>query len=104
MITEIITAIITSGIIIGLLELVRDWKTKRKADNTVIKKEDYSAQKDGLDLVAEFYNKVKQLTDDSNTEIRNDLDEIKTDLKNITTYLNGDYASWLKKKYNKETE
>lgn len=96
MLTEIITAIITSGLIIGLLELVRDWKNNRKMGNTHAAKEDYNAQKEGLDLVSEFYNKVKQITDDSQVEIKADLKEIKTDLRNITTYLNGDYAAWLK--------
>lgn len=96
MLTEIITAIITSGLIIGLLELVRDWKAKRKLGKTNADKEDYDAQRQGLDLVKEFYNKVKEITDNSQIEIMSDLNEIKTDLRNITTYLNGDYAAWLK--------
>lgn len=36
---------VTSGVVIGILELVRDWKSKRKEAKTKAAKSDYETQK-----------------------------------------------------------
>lgn len=103
-IATIVTAVISSGIVVTLLELVRDWKAKKKEATTNVKKIDYEAQKEGLDLVSLFYEKVKGLTEESNGSITAELGEIKADLKTIKVeqnlmakYLNGAYADFKKK-------
>lgn len=109
--TDIITAIITSGIIIAIIEIVRDWKNKRRGDKVNNKHLDYQAQKEGLDLVSEFYNKVKELTDISNNDLKNELTHIKNEITHIKEeqkalkieqqnerrFLNGKYMEFLKK-------
>lgn len=106
---EIITAVITSGLLIGGFELVRDWKSKRKNDTLNNKGLDYKTQKDGLDLVSEFYKKVKELTDVGYGEIKNELFLIKHDIElikkeqnNEREFLNGKYEEFLKNKENDE--
>lgn len=104
MITEIITAVITSGVVIGILELVRDWKSKRKEAKTKAAKSDYETQKEGLDLVSVFYEKVKKLTDDGNDGIKAELNNIRADVlavrdeqRVMAGFLNGEYQNYKKK-------
>ena len=104
MITEIITAVITSGVVIGMLELVRDWKSKRKEAKTKAAKSDYETQKEGLDLVSVFYEKVKKLTDDGNDGIKAELNNIRADVlavrdeqRVMAGFLNGEYQNYKKK-------
>jgi hypothetical protein len=104
MITEIITAVITSGLVIGMLELVRDWKSKRKEAKTKAAKSDYETQKEGLDLVSVFYEKVKKLTDDGNDGIKAELKDIRSDVlavrdeqRIMAGFLNGEYQNYKKK-------
>lgn len=106
---EIITAIITSGIIIALIEIIRDWKNKRRGGKVSNKHLDYQAQKEGLDLVSEFYLKVKELTDSSNSDLKNELTHIKNEIADIKNeqqklkeeqrkermFLNGKYQEFL---------
>ena len=113
---EIISAAVTSGVIITSFELARDWKNKRNKDKAEVEKRkvevrqtDYEAQKQGLDLVQEFYNKVKQVTDDQNEELFKRLDNIegKQDKleslqQDMVTYLNGDFAKWREEHNRKE--
>lgn len=87
--------------VIAIIEIVRDWKNKRGKDKADVKKTDYEAQKQGLDLVQEFYNKVKQVTDDQNKElferfdkIEDRQDKIEKLQQDMVTYLNGDFAKW----------
>lgn len=108
---NIITAIITSGTLIALTEIVRDWRNKRLNGKVNNKHLDYQAQKEGLDLVSEFYNKVKELTDSSNSDLKNELLHIKQDITHIKEeqknlkeeqrkermFLNGKYMEFLKK-------
>lgn len=101
--TEIIAAVITSGLVITGFELARDWKNKRKHDQNENKKTDYEAQKQGLDLVQEFYIKVKEVTDDQNKElfgrfdkIEDRQDKIEKLQQDMVVYLNGDFDKWRK--------
>jgi len=101
--TEIISAVITSGVVITGFELARDWKNKRNKDKlankkseTENKKTDYQAQKEGLDLVQEFYNRVQQVTDDQNSKLFKRMDKTDNKIDEIVTYLNGDFAKWKK--------
>lgn len=102
----IITSCITSGIIILAAELIRDWRNKRNKDKLENKKTDYEAQKQGLDLVQEFYNKVKEVTADQNKELFQRLDKIETRLdkfeklqQDMVTFLNGEFAEWQKNRH-----
>lgn len=104
--TEIISAVITSGVVITGFELARDWKNKRKHDQNENKKTDYEAQKQGLDLVQEFYNKVKEVTADQNKQLFERLDKIEERLDKLeklthdmVIFLNGDFAEWQKNKH-----
>ena len=95
--------------VIAIIEIVRDWKNKRGKDKTEVEKgkvevkqTDYEAQKQGLDLVQEFYNKVKQVTDDQNEELFKRLDSIENLQQDMVTYLNGDFAKWREEHNRKE--
>ena len=108
---NIITVVLTSGTLIALTEIVRDWRNKRREGKVSNKHLDYQAQKEGLDLVGEFYLKVKELTDSNNTDLKNDLLHIKQEIIEIKEeqktlkeeqrkerlFLNGKYMEFLKK-------
>lgn len=104
---DIVIAAITSGVVIAIVEIVRDWRNKRRGDKIKNNSDDYAAQKAGLDLVSEFYTRVKSLLDDGIAqdvkelkedvkEIRREQMEIKTEQDRERTYLNGAYQEWLK--------
>ena len=102
----IITSCITSGIIILFAELIRDWRNKRNKDKLENKRTDYEAQKQGLDLVQEFYERVKQVTADQNKELFERLDKIEERLdkfeklqQDMVTFLNGEFAEWQKNRH-----
>lgn len=108
----IITSCITSGIIILFAELIRDWRNKRNKDKLANKKSetenrmtDYEAQKQGLDLVQEFYNKVKEVNADQNKQIFDRFDKrfdgIEKSVNEMVEYLDvdGDFAEWKKNKH-----
>lgn len=108
---NIITVVLTSGTLIALTEIVRDWRNKRLNGKVNNKQLDYQAQKEGLDLVSEFYAKVKELTDSSNSDLKNELTHIKNEIMHIKEeqkalkieqqnerrFLNGKYMEFLKK-------
>mgnify|MGYP006321120055 CR=1 FL=1 len=108
---NIITVVLTSGTLIALTEIVRDWRNKRREGKVNNKHLDYQAQKEGLDLVSEFYNKVKELTDISNNDLKNELTHIKNEIADIKNeqqnlkeeqrkerlFLNGKYQEFLKR-------
>ncbi|MBQ1668365.1 MAG: hypothetical protein II063_10360 [Prevotella sp.] len=106
-----IQVLIEGGVItavIAIIEIVRDWHNKRGKDKTEVEKSkvevkqtDYEAQKQGLDLVQEFYVKVKQVTEDQNMQLFKRLDKIENKQdkfeslqQDMVTYLNGDFAKW----------
>lgn len=100
---DILTIVITSGLIVSLFEFFRDFKNKRNGGIINNKQLDYKTQKDGLDLVSEFYKKVKELTDTSYGDLKNELIKIKKDIEDIRTeqaneraFLNGKYEEFLK--------
>lgn len=113
---EILAAVITSGVVITSFELARDWKNKRSKDKAEaekskveVKQTDYEAQKQGLDLVQEFYNKVKEVTADQNKQLFDRLDKIEDRLdklekltQDMVIYLNGDFAKWKEDQSGKE--
>ena len=85
------------GAIVG----IRDWRANKKGAEVTVKKEDYEAQKTGLDLVSEFYEKVKALTAEGNDIIKieikslhEDVRDIKEEQKTICEFLNGDYKKY----------
>ena len=80
--------------VVILIETIRDWRNKRKEGKANAKKTDYQAQREGLDLVQEFYNKVKQVTDDQNSKLFDRMDKTDNKINEIVTYLNGDFAKW----------
>lgn len=89
--------------VVIFIETIRDWRNKRKEGKANAKKTDYQAQKEGLDLVQEFYNKVKQVTDDQNKELFERFDKIEKRQDKIeklqqemVIYLNGDFDKWRK--------
>lgn len=102
--------------VIAIIEIARDWKNKRGKDKTEVEKgkvevkqTDYEAQKQGLDLVQEFYNKVKEMTADQNKELFQRLDKIENRLdkfeklqQDMVTYLNGDFDKWREEHNRKE--
>ena len=88
--------------IVAVVEILRDWRNKRNKDKADVKKTDYEAQRQGLDLVQEFYDKVKQVTDDQNKQLFERLDKIESLQSDIVTYLNGDFAQWQKEHNSKQ--
>ena len=82
--------------IVVVLETVRDWKSKRGEGKANAKKNDYQAQREGLDLVQEFYNRVQQVTDDQDSKLFKRMDKTDNKIDEIVTYLNGDFAKWKK--------
>lgn len=114
-----IQVLIEGGVItavIAIIEIVRDWHNKRGKDKTEVEKgkvevkqTDYEAQKQGLDLVHEFYVKVKQVTEDQNMQLFERLDKIESKQdkfeslqQDMVTYLNGDFAKWREEHNRKE--
>ena len=120
-IIEIIELLITGGAIFTAIKMARDWKSERREQEANSKKSDYQAQREGLDLVSEFYEKVKELTDGNSNKITSEIKEIKSDLRAIheeqrrqaeeqrrqaeeqkmqSDFLNGEYQKYKKKKKN----
>lgn len=83
-------------VVIAIVEIIRDWKNKRGKDKGEAKKVEYEAQRQGLDLVQEFYNKVKQITDDQNKQIFERLDKTEKSVDAMVKYLNGGFDAWRK--------
>lgn len=110
---QIVITVISSGGIIALFELFRDWKSKKKmsresAETTEI---DNEKSKIGLgDMYIESIKKLNSTIQNGNTNIDKKLDGITETLtrinirvdnsddtvKNITEYLNGGFEEWLK--------
>lgn len=94
---SIIVAVITSGVIITIIEIVRDWRDKKKAAKTANKESEYTAQKKGLDLVQEFYEKVSGVLNSNSNEIVARLDKIEMRMGDIEKYLNGGFKEFKQK-------
>lgn len=104
-IATIISAVVGSELLLKLPQLIRDWKSGKKDAKASSKKNDYEAQKEGLDLVSVFYDKVKKLTDEGNEDLKVHLREIDNDVKAVkqeqalmTEFLNGEFAKFKKNK------
>lgn len=104
-IVAIVTAVVGSEIVIKLPQMIRDWKSGKKDAKSSSKRNDYEAQKEGLDLVSVFYDKVKKLTDEGNEDLKTHLREIDNDVKAVKAeqalmaeFLNGEFAKFKKTK------
>lgn len=105
MVTELITSIVSSGIIVGVVEAASSWRRK-KAEG---KASDYEAQRQGLDLVSEYYERIKSLDGEQVRRLDrigskmdtviDDVGSLRRDLNDITDYLNGGLKDWKKTKY-----
>lgn len=107
-IIEIIELLITGGAIFTAIKLARDWKSEKREQEANSMKSNYQAQREGLDLVAEFYDKVKELTEGNSDKITNEIKDIKSDLRTIhdeqrrqaeeqkmqSDFLNGEYKKF----------
>lgn len=91
--TTVIAAIISSGLIIGIIEVIRDWRNKKNADN-------YETQSKGLDLVQEFYDKVTAILNANGKDVVERLDKIEQRITDIEGYLNGEFQTYKKTKKN----
>lgn len=91
--TTVIAAIISSGLIIGVIEVIRDWRNKKNADN-------YETQSKGLDLVQEFYDKVTAILNANGKDVVERLDKIEQRITDIEGYLNGEFQTYKKTKKN----
>lgn len=89
--TTIVVAVISSGIIIGVIEIIRDWRNKKNADN-------YETQSKGLDLVQEFYDKVTAILNANGKDVVERLDAIDKRITDIEGYLNGEFQNYKKTK------
>jgi hypothetical protein len=106
MVTELITSIVSSGVIVGVVEAAVSWRRK-KAEG---KMSDYEAQRKGLDLVSEYYERIKSLDGEQARRIDrigakmdtviDDVGSLRRDINDITDYLNGGLRDWKKHKYN----
>lgn len=105
MVTELITSIVSSGVIVGVVEAAVSWRRK-KAEG---KASDYDAQRKGLDLVSEYYERIKSLDGeqakrldrigDKMDTVIDDVGSLRRDLNDITDYLNGGLKDWKKNRY-----
>lgn len=105
MVTEIITSLVSSGVIVAVVEAASSWRRK-KAEG---KASDYEAQKKGLDLVSEYYERIRSLDGEQAKRIEmigskmdkiiEDAGSLRRDLDDITDYLNGGLKDWKKHKY-----
>lgn len=104
MMTEIITSVVSSGVIVAVVETAVSWRRK-KAEG---KASDYEAQKKGLDLVSEYYERIHSLDGEQAKRIERicdkmdtvicDVSSLRRDLNDITGYLNGGLKDWKKNK------
>lgn len=94
---DVIVAVITSGLIVAVIEIVRDWKAKRNAAKTANKENEYEAQKKGLDLVQEFYEKVTSILNANGKDVVERLDKIEARITDIEGYLNGEFKEFKSK-------
>lgn len=104
MVTEIITSLVSSGVIVAVVEAASSWRRK-KAEG---KASDYEAQKEGLDLVSEYYERIRSLDGeqvkridrigDKIDAVTDDVGSLRRDLNDITGYLNGGLKDWKKHK------
>ena len=105
MVTELITSLVSSGVIVAVVETAVSWRRK-KAEG---KASDYEAQKKGLDLVSEYYERIRSLDGEQAKRIErigdkmdaviDDVGSLRRDLNDITGYLNGGFKDWKKNKY-----
>lgn len=96
--TTVIAAVLSSGLIIGVIEIARDWRAKKAAASSANKESEYEAQSKGLDLVQEFYEKVSGVLKSNSQEVIDRLGDIDRRLGDIEGYLNGGFAEWKQNK------
>ena len=105
MMTEIITSLVSSGVIVAVVETAASWRRK-KAEG---KASDYDAQKKGLDLVSEYYERIRSIDGEQSRKmdsisakmdtVIDDVGSLRRDMNDITDYLNGGLKDWKKHKY-----
>lgn len=98
--TTVIAAVLSSGLIIGVIEIARDWRTKKTAAKTANKESEYEAQSKGLDLVQEFYDKVTAILNANGKDVVERLDKIEARIADIEVYINvnGEFKEFKKNK------
>lgn len=96
--TTIVAAVLSSGLIIGVIEIARDWRAKKAAASSANKESEYEAQSKGLDLVQEFYDKVTAILNANGKDMVERLDKIEARIADIEGYLNGEFKEFKKNK------
>lgn len=120
---QLILTLLTSGFLLCIIELFRDWRSTRKEKKEKAKQEEEITEsasiKNELDKISlgdKYIESSKQIIEmlksnafdsDANykkifqklDEMSNDIIEIKREQGDQKEYLNGQYGEWLKNKY-----
>ena len=104
MTSEIIIALITSGALVGIIEIIRGWNSKRRTDSAQADKaeidlaDDY--KKKTFDLVNEVFELSKKgltMSEDHTSslgELKTKMTSIESEVTCMAAYLNGDYKKY----------
>lgn len=123
---QLILTLLTSGFLLCIIELIRDWKSTRKEKKEKAKQEEETTEsasiKNELDKISlgdKYIESSKQIIEmlksnafdsDANykkiyqklDEMSNDIILIKREQTDQKEYLNGQYGEWLKNKYKQQ--
>ena len=114
MLETIMLSLLSGTTVAGIFTSIRFWKSDKKLKEIELKKNTVEQQNGEIDLAGKYLQKVMEITEDGNKSMKDvgskiegierKVDDISGTMKDVVTFLNGDFKKFQNKKYDKTSK
>lgn len=114
MFETIMLSLLSGTTVAGIFTSIRFWKSDRTLKEIELKKNTVEQQSGEIDLAEKYLQKVMEITEDGNKNMKDvgskiegierKVDDISGTMKDVVTFLNGDFKKFQNKKYDKTSK
>lgn len=111
MFETIMLSLLSGTTVAGIFTSIRFWKSDKTLKEIELKKDTVEQQSGEIDLAEKYLQKVKEITEDGNKSMKDvgskiegierKVDDISGTMKDVVTFLNGDFKKFQNKEYDK---
>lgn len=114
MFETIMLSLLSGTTVAGIFTSIRFWKSDKTLKEIELKKNTVEQQSGEIDLAEKYLQKVMEITEDGNKNMKDvgskiegierKVDDISGTMKDVVTFLNGDFKKFQNKEYDKTSK
>lgn len=114
MFETIMLSLLSGTTVAGIFTSIRFWKSDKTLKEIELKKNTVEQQSGEIDLAEKYLQKVMEITEDGNKSMKDvgskiegierKVDDISGTMKDVVTFLNGDFKKFQNKEYDKTSK